>query len=258
MDSGFFSGIGSSPRTGQLKSYDKANEQSSRYLSLSGLILTDRMAVLGLLSASFTAPCGYGCWEATTFVFGDSEVRIKYILASGLRSNVKASIHPDLWRDKEQRTFFSKNVIRRYMSSDNRSGEMDFREFSMGYRLWVEKEMRRRLASGRRDGRRENGGVKEEGLGDWRKSSRDSYKISATRLKSGGGGGGGGDGGGGGGDGGSGQRTIGRMAREVGTSEYVIQVCVDGDASGDDGGDDVDDGGAAGGCGMWPRGDGYM
>ncbi|KAF7393772.1 hypothetical protein HZH68_010591 [Vespula germanica] len=54
---------------------------------------------------------------------------------------------------------------------------MDFREFSMGYRLWVEKEMRRRLASGRRDGRRENGGVKEEGLGDWRKSSRDSYKV---------------------------------------------------------------------------------
>lgn len=32
---------------------------------------------------------------------------------------MKASIHPDLWRDKEQRTFFSKNVIRRYMSSDN-------------------------------------------------------------------------------------------------------------------------------------------
>lgn len=107
---------------------------------------------------------------------------MKYFLALRLRSNAKASIHPDLWPDKEQRTFFWKNVIRRYMSSDNvkrrerekengrvrknnanvsrsrrqRSGEMDFREFSMGYRLWAEKEMRRRLASGRRDGRREN------------------------------------------------------------------------------------------------------
>lgn len=36
-------------------------------------------------------------------------------------------------------------------SRRQRSGEMDFREFSMGYRLWAEKEMRRRLASGRRE-----------------------------------------------------------------------------------------------------------